>query len=509
MLAASVCGITLLLLLYWIYKVFWAPFQVFKRLGIKGPKPELILGNSRLRQKIGLIKFLSLLYNDYGPISGFYFGIAPQLVIFDLDILKQVLVKEFDSFMDRPIFPDLLRRKRLPRGLLLTRGEAWKTSRRTLTPTFSAAKMKMMVPLIENSAQGLLKRMGEIAESGQSADVFKVFGSFTMETIIATAFGRVIDIQGGENDELTNAADLIFRGTAEGNKTSAAYVLPLINNFPWLVPVLRFLISRSKRGLAMETLQDTALSLINERRKSSLQGNYKDMLQLMIDATVDEEGEQSCPVGGKKLTNEQIVGLCTGFFLAGYETTANTLSYTAYLLALHPEVQEKLQRDIDSYMEDNPDAGLYEASQEITYLDLVVQESLRLYPPAPMILRLCNKTITINDLTIPKGVSVAVPIAHLHKDPQYWEEPDKFIPERFTSEEKAKRPQLCYMPFGHGPRNCIGMRFAMLEAKLALIEVLRKFSFVRAPDTEVPLETVVGITMAPKNGVFVKVIPRD
>ena len=78
------------------------------------------------------------------------------------------------------------------------------------------------------------------------------------------------------------------------------------------------------------------------------------MLQLMIDATVDEEGEQSCPVGGKKLTNEQIVGLCTGFFLAGYETTANTLSYTAYLLALHPEVQEKLQRDIDSYMEDNP-----------------------------------------------------------------------------------------------------------------------------------------------------------
>ena len=74
----------------------------------------------------------------------------------------------------------------------------------------------------------------------------------------------------------------------------------------------------------------------------------------MIDATVDEEGEQSCPVGGKKLTNEQIVGQCTGFFLAGYETTANTLSYTAYLLALHPEVQEKLQRDIDSYMEDNP-----------------------------------------------------------------------------------------------------------------------------------------------------------
>ncbi len=85
---------------------------------------------------------------------------------------------------------------------------------------------------------------------------------------------------------------------------------------------------------------------------------YKDMLQLIIDATVDEEGEQSCPVDGKKLTNEQIVGLCIGFLLAGYETTANTLSYTAYLLALHPEVQEKLQRDIDSYMEDNP-VGLY------------------------------------------------------------------------------------------------------------------------------------------------------
>ncbi len=123
----------------------------------------------------------------------------------------------------------------------------------------------------------------------------RVFGSFTMETIIATAFGRVMDIQGGENDELTNAADLIFRGAAEGNKTSVAYVLPLtsksfcvfsitldiyihVDNFPWLVPVLRFLMSRSQRVRAVETLKDTALSLINERRKSGPQGNVSVLL---------------------------------------------------------------------------------------------------------------------------------------------------------------------------------------------------------------------------------------
>eukprot|EP00731_Ephydatia_muelleri_P016840 Em0009g1264a len=209
------------------------------------------------------------------------------------------------------------------------------------------------------------------------------------------------------------------------------------------------------------------------------QKECKDLLQLMIDATDDSS--------------------------AGYETTATSLSYASYLLALHPSEQEKLHSEITSYFTSHQGEDLYDAVQGIQYLDHVLQESLRLYPPVPITSRLCTKSTEVGGVHIPKGTVVRVPVWVLHHDPQYWEEPEEFRPERFAVTDRLP---LAHMPFGMGQRNCIGMRLALMSAKLALIEIVRKYKILQTKETEVPLTRRYGITMSPKNGVFVRIEAR-
>jgi cytochrome P450 len=220
----------------------------------------------------------------------------------------------------------------------------------------------------------------------------------------------------------------------------------------------------------------------------------------MIDSAIED---------GKDPQNDQIAGFSVEFLLAGYDTTSTALSYTSYLLAMNTDVQERLQTEIDEFFEEHPEASLYEAAQKLKYLDMVIQESLRYYSPVPKTQRYCSKTVTVGNVTIPEGAEIIIPINLIHRSPTYWPDPYKFDPERFTDEAKASRPQLAHMPFGWGPRNCIGLRFALLESKIALMEILRKFSFVRAPETAANLQQSHGITSPPKGGVWLKIVARE
>ncbi|XP_064405639.1 cytochrome P450 3A24-like isoform X2 [Halichondria panicea] len=449
---------------------------------------------------MGYVKFQSSITKEYGPVVGYYLGFMPFVTVTDVEILKHILVKDFDSFQDRPYTPVIIRAASAPQDLLDARGEEWKTARHTLSPSFSAAKMKAMVPLLQKSVESLGKIIDESADANQSVEVYKLYGNFTMETILATAFGRSVDIQGGESDQIVDISRMFFDTSKEENALSHTMLMPVLNSFPWLESILRLLVSRSVIVKNIDTLHSIAKELVSQRRDNPNPQKYKDLLQLMIDATTEDQ---------QRLTDEQIVTHSVIFLLAGYETTSTALAYVSYMLALNPTVQEKLQQEIDNYFDNNPEAPLYEAAQEIEYLEKVILETLRLYSPAGSLLRYCQKTTVINGVTFPKGVSVDVPIHLIHKDPQHWPNPEDFDPERFSPEEKSKRPPLSYIPFGYGPRNCIGMRLALLEAKLALIHLLRRFTFIQAPDTEVPLETTYGITVAPKNGVFLKIARRN
>ena len=283
-----------------------------------------------------------------------------------------------------------------------------------------------MAPLISDRCQSLVEVLGEYADTNESVEVFRTFGKLTMETIIAAAFGRVIDIQRGESDQLVQAAQLIFGNITEGRQLAFENTVLLLSNFPCVEPLLRYGASRSKAAAAYRSICEVALSLIHTRHESPDKQSYKDLLQLMIDATAEDKGEQ------RRLTDEEILSQCFTFIAAGYETTANALTYTAYLLALNPDIQEKLIGQVKEYFAGHPDVSLYDMAQELTYLDMVVQESLRLYPPAPQTSRHCNETAHIGSVVIPKGAQVTIPIWYIHHDAEHWSDPEKFDPERYT-----------------------------------------------------------------------------
>ncbi|XP_036165857.1 cytochrome P450 3A19-like isoform X2 [Myotis myotis] len=154
-----------------------------------------------------------------------------------------------------------------------------------------------------------------------------------------------------------------------------------------------------------------------------------------------------------------------------------------YLLATHPDVQQKLHKEIDATFP-NKATPTYDALAQMEYLDMVMNESLRLFPIAGRLERVCKKDVEINGVFIPKGTVVMVPSYVLHLDPTYWTEPEEFHPERFSKENKDRINPYIYTPFGNGPRNCIGMRFALMNMKIALVRVLQNFSFKPCKETQ-------------------------
>ena len=232
--------------------------------------------------------------------------------------------------------------------------------------------------------------------------------------------------------------------------------------------------------------------MIDERRKHGIKAenrNYNDFLQLMLEAGREEGDKES--VGDKKsLTDEEIIANIVLILLAGYETTASLLTYSSYLLALHPEIQTKLRQEIETAKKDNNGVLGYETLTSLPYLDAVITETLRMYPPVTKVDRQCSEDYTLvhegKRIFIPKGAAVMIPIYAVHHMEEYYPNPDRFNPNRFLPENKDRLTPYTFLSFVAGPRNCIGMRFALLEAKLALSNLLMDFDFVRSPQTSVP-----------------------
>jgi len=191
----------------------------------------------------------------------------------------------------------------------------------------------------------------------------------------------------------------------------------------------------------------------------------------------------------KDLTIEEITAQSFVFFIAGFETSSSTASFCLYELACHPDVQEKLYKEIKEVLANNEGKVTYQALQEMTYMQQVINETLRLYASVPVLNRICVEDYKIpnSDITIEKGTKVTIPAYSIHHDPDYYPEPYKFDPERFTAEKIKGRHPCLHLPFGEGPRMCIGMRFGLMQTKVALATMLRTYEFSLASATEVPI----------------------
>ncbi|XP_076584600.1 cytochrome P450 3A40-like [Chaetodon auriga] len=475
-----------------LYVYAWWPYGIFKKMGIPGPKPIPFFG-TMLAYREGFIKFDTDCYKKYGKTWGIFDGRQPVLCIADPAMIKTILIKECYSFFTN-------RRNTYLNGPLYdavsnVENEEWKRIRSVLSPSFTSGKLKEMLAIMKQRSATMIANMKKKADKDEPLELKEFFGSYSMDVVASAAFG--VDI-----DSLNNPSDPFVTNIKKMLKFSLLNPLLVIAGvFPFLGPIFeKFEVSLFPVSV-MKFFYD-AVQKIRSERETSKQKSRVDFLQLMMDSQKNSHSGQD-----KGLSDHEILSQSMFFIFAGYETTSSSLSFLAHNLATNPHVMKQLQEEIDSTFPNKAPVE-YEALMQMEYLDSVINESLRMYPIAPRLERVAKSTVEINGIVIPKGMIVMVPTWPLHQDPNLWPEPEKFKPERFSKENKGTIDLNTYMPFGAGPRNCIGMRFALVSMKLVLVEILRRYSFSVCKETQVPLELDSPGIIYPKQPIKLKLVPR-
>lgn len=492
---------------YWYYR--WH-YGIFKRLGIPGPTPLPILGTLVPMIKNGIMSHETEL-QKYGKVVGTFQGPTPLLVIYDTEMLKQILVKDFSNFTDR--FTPGINDYPLRKLIINVKGDHWKHIRNHLTPTFSSGKLRKMNSKMQQCIETLFKNLERTVDRKEIFEFRAMCGAFTMDVIASTAFGLKIDSHNDPNNHFVKMARKAFDFSFASINTILFLFLPFL-----MKPLSTLgLVSMFPKD-AINFFASAVDQALNERQ--NLESDDVDFLQLMLNAHLDNEefnknldegkkhsGEDSW-TKGRGLSREEILAQSILFFLAGYDTTANTLALFAYELACHPEIQDRLTKEIDDAMKDEKEVTYDLVHKKMPYLDMCVSEVLRLYPSGQRTDRVAKNETTIKGVKIPKGMTIGIPIVALQNDPEIWPNPRKFDPERFTPEAKAQQDPFTYFPFGLGPRNCVGMRLALMELKMAIAYLLQRLKFVVCEETEIPLK-LDKLRMVGINGIKLRVERRQ
>ncbi|XP_030761383.1 cytochrome P450 6A1-like isoform X3 [Sitophilus oryzae] len=304
------------------------------------------------------------------------------------------------------------------------------------------------------------------SSSDQPMNIKEITRRFTSDVIGSCGFGvESNSMEHPDNDFTKTAMDFLYAGL---------FKFFLIETFPaWLLANLGMRMNGRK---TTKFFMDFMTGTIQYREKNNL--SRSDFLQLLLEMK-----------SNKDMTDNEIIAQCFLFFIAGFETSSITSMFAMFELAQNEKIQNKLREEIRSVLKKHGNL-CYEAVMEMDYLDKVVNETLRKFPPGAVIPRRCTKTYKVpgTEVVIEKGTRVIIPVWGLHRDPEFYPNPEEFNPENFSTENKAKRPDIAYIPFGEGPRMCIGLRFGVLQTKLALIALLRNFKHTLNSRTKTPIE---------------------
>ncbi|NWI07563.1 CP3AD protein, partial [Tichodroma muraria] len=489
--------ILLLVVLLIVYGTW--PFGLFKKLGIPGPRPLPFFGTS-LEYRKGFLEFDSECFKKYGKIWGIYDGRQPTLAVTDPQIIKSVLVKDCYSTFTNRRRTDLA--GILTNAISLAEDEQWKRLRTVLSPTFTSGKLKEMFPIMKHYGEVLVKNVQKQVKENSSISVKDIFGTYSMDVVTSTSFGVNIDSMNNPKDPFVRE----MKKLVKFDFFNPVFILSFA--FPFLIPIMAKMNVNIFPSDAVDFFMRSLAKIKQEREKEAHKGRV-DFLQLMIESQRSaSQGNNKENHSYKALTDTEVLAQAFIFIFAGYEPTSSSLGYLAYELAMHPDVQEKVIQEIDTVLS-NKAPLTYDAVMKLEYLDMTVNETLRMYPLGGRIERTCKKDVEINGVTIPKGVVVTIPPYILHRDPEYWPNPDEFRPERFRKENKESIDPYTYLPFGAGPRNCIGMRFALLTLKVAIASLLQHFTFQTCKETQIPIKlSSVGL-LTPEKPIILKLVPRS
>ncbi|XP_071770534.1 cytochrome P450 3A30-like [Centroberyx gerrardi] len=472
---------------YWTY-------GIFEKLGIPGPKPRMYWGTVGSLDQVYYIDDQKH-SKQYGKVWGMYEFRKPMLAVMDPVMLKAIMVKEcFSHFTNRQ---NLRLNGDLYDAVSITEDDQWRRIRNVLSPSFTSGRIKEMFDIMRHHSRKLRDSLRLKVRNDEVISVKESFGSYSLDVMASYAFSVDIDSISNPSDPFITHAKNLFK--------IPLTLFFLQGMFPFLAPLFEMLGFSFFPKSATAFFQKVLEKIRAERGRGSHQTRV-DFLQLMINSQTvsDSNGEEQ----NKGLSDHEILSQATIFVFAGYETSGSTLTFLAYNLARNPEVMSRLQEEIDSTFP-NKAPVQYEALMQMEYLDCVVNESLRLYPPVARLDRVAKSTVEINGITIPKDTVVMIPVYAMHRDPDLWPDPEEFKPDRFSKENKQSIDPYTYLPFGVGPRNCMGMRFAMVMIKLAMVEVLQNYSFSVCEETEIPLRMNPTGLVGPLVPIKLKLVTRS
>lgn len=418
---------------------------------------------------------------------------TPRLSVADPELIKNILVKDFNHFMDRPGF---LEENIYENNMLFfQKGNHWKTSRAILSPTFTSGKMKQMYVLMEECADDLIGVLDEKSAKHEAIDLKPFFGNYTLDVIAICCFATRLHSNKNPDSEFKRQMRLLF----------TPKFIPLLIAFTFPQKIASWLDLSFFPKSSMQFFESLMSHILKQRKDNNIKG--RDFLQLMMDAKCDPtpDEHQDITTGDEKpnnksqLDDQEIICQSILFFIAGQETTASLLTFMFYELSKNQHVQNQLRHEIKEETDKNGinyDNLIY----GLPYLDACVSETLRMYPPVLVLDRVAQSNYLLGEtgIIIEKDIVVEIPVNAIHRDPQYFLDPDTFDPERFMPGNKEKIKQYTYMPFGSGPRSCVGMRFALLEAKLVICKSLLKFKFEMTPETpqEISFQPLSGLLLS-------------
>ena len=395
------------------------------------------------------------------------------------ELIEKVLLQASAQFLKTPLEKRVFQHT-LGEGILTSEGTGWRWQRRIAAPLFRPADLTNLVPAMTEAAQEQVRRWRG-AGSGTIAAIDRDMSETTFHVISATMFAGSAD---------TDAAAIMHASERALATVSWDVAAAMLRLPPWMWYPGKF-----RRRRAGRDLRAAVAAVLARRRATGLVGD--DLLARLARA---RDPETATPMSEKQLVDNLVT-----FLVAGHETTAKALTWTLYLIARAPQWQDRILAEIAAVV--GTGAVGADHVERLPVTRAVLKEAMRLYPPAPVMTRLASEDIELGTETVRAGTNIVIPIFAVHRHRKLWEDPDRFDPERFTPEREAKYARTQFMPFGFGPRTCIGGAFAMMEATAILATLVRAARFewdgVHMPE---PLSRV---TLRPKGGMPLKVWLRE
>lgn len=436
-----------------------------------GPRGNIFVGSLRAYQRSPLRFFLEAT-REYGPIVRFQFAGRPVYLVTGPEHVKHVLQDNNRNYHKSFAYDKM--RPLIGNGLLTSEDDFWRRQRRLAQPAFHRKHIGAFAGSMTGATEATLAQWDERVHSGAPFDVAHEMTRLTLTIVGQTLFSTDVS---GEADRVRQALTTALEETTQRFQT----IVPWREKLP--TPQNR------RYDEAIRTLDDVVYGMIAQRRSSGEAGN--DLLGLLLEVQDEDTGER---MSDKQLRDEAMT-----IFLAGHETTANALAWTWYLLSKHPDVLRTLHAELCEVLGGR--VPTLADLPHLRYTKMVIDESLRLFPPAWGIGRAAMSDDEIDGYHIPQGSIVALSAYVTHRLPEYWPNPEGFDPQRWAGEQGDQRPRFAYFPFGGGPRLCIGNNFALMELQLVLATMAQRVRLDVVPGH--PIALVPGVTLRPKHGILV------